>query len=326
MALTEFEYSKSWRDPEDFPSYEENEEKVRDDMQLLFDEIRDGLNRLIAALTAENLGFSATPEIDAATVQNAIELVQAQIRDMAAGQMPNGSVDTVKLAELAVTAAKLANLAVTTEKLADRAVTEEKLAPGCVGTEKLADRAVTAEKLAAGAVSAEKLDPAALALKADLEGGKVKAEQLSRRRVNVSSSRTLTLSDAGKALFCLGGHTLSIPTNAEVAFPIGTEILIFRAGSSAVSVREEEGVTLLCPVNPPVIGSRWGFALLKKWDANTWSLSGEGLAPSGYLANFAEGFAPRGQIRLTRGVHYFDSEAQLPPAGVAGRIFLVAAE
>ena len=45
MALSTFQYSKSWRDPEDFPTFEENEEQVRDDMQILFDEARDALNR-----------------------------------------------------------------------------------------------------------------------------------------------------------------------------------------------------------------------------------------------------------------------------------------
>ena len=63
MALSTFSYSKSWRSAQDFPSYEENEERVRDDMQCLFDEVRDALNRLVGELKAENLPFAPTADI-----------------------------------------------------------------------------------------------------------------------------------------------------------------------------------------------------------------------------------------------------------------------
>ena len=97
MALSTFEYSKSWRSAQDFPSYEENEERVRDDMQCLIDEVRDELNRLVGELKAENLPFSPTAEIDASTLQNALELLQTQISGAAIGQLPNASVTAEKL-------------------------------------------------------------------------------------------------------------------------------------------------------------------------------------------------------------------------------------
>lgn len=327
MALTNFEYSKSWRDPGDFPSYEEDEATVRDDLQCLFDEARDAINRLISELTAGNLPFTPTAEVDAATVQNAIELVQAQIRNVVQGQLPVGSVSTDRLADLAVSTAKLANLAVTAAKLADGAVTAAKLAEDAVTSQKLAGGAVGTSKLADGAVTAAKLAAGLLDSKADLSGGKVKPEQLSRARVNTSSSRTLALTDAGKALYCANSSaiTLTVPANSSVALPIGTEIRIFREGAGMVNIAAGSGVTLLCPGAAAKIASRYGSVLLKKWDANVWSLEGEGLAEAGYLANFSAGFAPAGAIRLTQGVHYFGSEAQLPAAGTAGRVFLVAA-
>ena len=320
MALSTFEYSKSWRSAQDFPSYEENEERVRDDMQCLFDEVRDALNRLVGELKAENLPFAPTAEIDASTLQNALELLQAQISGAAIGQLPNASVTTEKLAELAVTGAKLAELAVTSAKLAHGAVTEEKIAAAAVSEAKLADGAVTAGKLADGAVSAAKLAGGLLDGKADLEGGKVMASQLSLERVTVGSSRELLLSDEGKLLSCASDSAivLTVPKNSDVAFPVGTEITVFRAGSG--------GVTICAPGASRAIGARYSAVRLKKWDANTWTLEGEGLAPAGYLDNFSAGLAPAGAIRLTQGVHIFASEAQLPSPGVAGRIFLVAAE
>ena len=42
--------------------------------------------------------------------------------------------------------------------------------------------------------------------------------------------------------------------------------------------------------------------------------------------DFSAGFAPAGPIRLTKGVHYFDSEAELPDALEEGRIYFVALE
>ena len=328
MALSTFEYSKSWRSAQDFPSYEENEERVRDDMQCLFDEVRDALNRLVGELKAENLPFAPTAEIDASTLQNALELLQAQISGAAIGQLPNASVTAEKLAEGAVTGAKISDAAVTGAKLAAGAVTEEKLADGAVSEEKLADGAVTAEKLADGAVGAGKLAEGLLDGKADLQGGKVRASQLSLERVSVTASRELLLSDEGKLLSCAsdGAISLTVPKNSDVAFPIGTEIAVFRAGLGSVTIAAAEGVTICAPSAARAIGTRYSALRLKKWDANVWTLEGEGLAPAGYLDNFSAGFAPAGAIRLTQGVHVFASEAQLPSPGVAGRIFLVAAE
>lgn len=42
--------------------------------------------------------------------------------------------------------------------------------------------------------------------------------------------------------------------------------------------------------------------------------------------DFSAGFAPAGPIQLTKGVHYFDSEADLPEALEEGRVYFVALE
>ena len=328
MALSTFSYSKSWRDPQDFPTFEDNEEQVRDDIQILFDEARNAINRLIGELKAENLPFTPTPAIDASTLQDAVELVQAQIVGVVLGQVPNTSIITEKLAELAVTTAKIANLAVTAEKLANGAVTTEKLANLAVTAAKLADGSVTTPKLANGAVTAEKLASGLFSNKADLEGGKVKPSQLSLSLVNITTSHTLKLSDEGKMLACTNSTPISItvPKNSDVAFPIGTEIHVYRAGTGTVTFAVPDGVTIRKPGSSAMIGSRYSSARLKKWDANVWTLEGDGLAPEGYLNNFSAGLAPSGMIKLRRNVHYFDSASQLPEPGVAGRVFLVAAE
>lgn len=47
MALTVLEYTKSWTDAEDFPTYESDEVQVRADMQFLYDEIRAYINETL---------------------------------------------------------------------------------------------------------------------------------------------------------------------------------------------------------------------------------------------------------------------------------------
>lgn len=62
MAIREFDYTKNWTDPNDFPTYEPDETKVRADMQVLYDEIKDFLNgplrEDIATTYATNAAFN----------------------------------------------------------------------------------------------------------------------------------------------------------------------------------------------------------------------------------------------------------------------------
>ena len=53
---------------------------------------------LLPGLQAGNLGFSGSSELNAKTVQAAIELVHSQIRDVSAGSIANGTVSKEKLA------------------------------------------------------------------------------------------------------------------------------------------------------------------------------------------------------------------------------------
>lgn len=103
MSFDNFQYTKTWRSKTDFPTYEEREEKVRDDMQCLFDEIAAGLNALAEAIKASNVPFTSTAAISATNVQAAIENVQEQLQNVSIGLLPEGSVNTATLADGAVT-------------------------------------------------------------------------------------------------------------------------------------------------------------------------------------------------------------------------------
>jgi hypothetical protein len=111
VALQKLQYSKDWRRSQDFPTYEGNEAKVREDLQLLFTEAQTALNNLIDALGAGEIPFSATSAIDAENVQAAIEVVQAQIAsildDPDSVTLPDDSIVTSKYKNGSVTLAKL---------------------------------------------------------------------------------------------------------------------------------------------------------------------------------------------------------------------------
>lgn len=48
-SISEFEYTKDWRDHDDFPTRETSESQVREDIQLLFDELKSYINDTVVA-------------------------------------------------------------------------------------------------------------------------------------------------------------------------------------------------------------------------------------------------------------------------------------
>lgn len=94
---------------------------------------------------------------------------------------------------------------------------------------------------------------------------------------------TLVLNDAGRMKIHTSGtgHTYTIPTNASVAYPNGTIMLIRNIGAGVVTVARSGGVTLrragvATDANASI--AQWGFATLVKDDTNVWSISGTGVS------------------------------------------------
>lgn len=86
---------------------------------------------------------------------------------------------------------------------------------------------------------------------------------------------TLVLTDKNKlvTLSNASAITLTVPTNASVAFPTGSQINIQTIGAGAVGVVGDTGVT----VNGTGTGLRaqWSAATLVKSATNTWTLIGD---------------------------------------------------
>lgn len=87
MALTKLEFTKNWENPTDFPTFVYNETQVREEMQLLFDEIRTALNNLIDDLEATTVDASGASNIGAEAITGVIgTTVQAVLESLASGQ------------------------------------------------------------------------------------------------------------------------------------------------------------------------------------------------------------------------------------------------
>jgi hypothetical protein len=92
--------------------------------------------------------------------------------------------------------------------------------------------------------------------------------------VAVAGSKTLALTDADKMLEISAAATITIPTNASVAFPVGTTINLTQTGTGTVSVVAASGATVnFTPSN--TLRAQWSSAVLVKRATNTWLLSGD---------------------------------------------------
>lgn len=106
---------------------------------------------------------------------------------------------------------------------------------------------------------------------------KVTAAEASSRIVEVTESKTIALTDAGTFQYCTGStaKTITIPANASVGFPVGTEIEICRYGSGTVTIAGASGVTIVSVDSKAAVADQYGCAGLKKIATNVWILAGD---------------------------------------------------
>ena len=95
-----------------------------------------------------------------------------------------------------------------------------------------------------------------------------------------STNTTLALTDQGKHVYFTGGSTatLTVPTNASVAFPIGTTILVVNNNSGNLTI---SGAGVTFQLANGATGNRTvatkGLATCLKVDTDTWYVSGAGV-------------------------------------------------
>lgn len=87
-------------------------------------------------------------------------------------------------------------------------------------------------------------------------------------------SYTLVLTDSARMIEMSGGGNLNVPTNASVAFPVGTQIIILQTGSSQVTLSPALGVTI--NGTPGLkLRTQWSSATLVKRSTDVWVAFGD---------------------------------------------------
>jgi hypothetical protein len=87
---------------------------------------------------------------------------------------------------------------------------------------------------------------------------------------------TFALTDAGKVITATNASpvTVTVPTNASVAFPVGTQIVVIAGGAGAVTFSPAAGVTLNSKNTDRKIDGQYASACCLKTATNTWILFG----------------------------------------------------
>lgn len=92
-----------------------------------------------------------------------------------------------------------------------------------------------------------------------------------------TTTKTIALTDASIYLRAInaGASTLTVPTDAAVNFPIGTEIGLRRASMANLTIAPAAGVIINAPANGTLIMTNRMSAMLKKVATNEWDLVGQ---------------------------------------------------
>lgn len=92
--------------------------------------------------------------------------------------------------------------------------------------------------------------------------------------VDVAADKTLGLKDAGTYQNVSAAASITVPTDDDVAFPIGTNIVFFKDTDGVVQFVADEGVTIKSASSYLKIGTQNTRAYLKKEAKNKWHLTG----------------------------------------------------
>ncbi len=102
-------------------------------------------------------------------------------------------------------------------------------------------------------------------------------------QVTLSANTTPALTDSGKHFYSTtaGNLSITIPSNSNVAFPIGSAATIVVEAAGNVIIDKESGVSLYLAGNSTDAGrvvSTYGMATVMKVATNVWFISGSGVA------------------------------------------------
>jgi len=90
------------------------------------------------------------------------------------------------------------------------------------------------------------------------------------------TSYTLALTDGAKlvTLTNAAAITLTVPPNSSVAFPIGSQVLLYQGGAGQVTITPGAGVTVQSQGSKLKINGQYGIAGLVKVATDEWAAFG----------------------------------------------------
>lgn len=92
-----------------------------------------------------------------------------------------------------------------------------------------------------------------------------------------NASATLVLAESSSLLYCNNSAniTITIPTEANVGFPIGSQIDVIRSNSN-ITIAGDTGIVVNSSAGTtPKIRVQWGACTLIKIAANSWTVIGD---------------------------------------------------
>lgn len=91
------------------------------------------------------------------------------------------------------------------------------------------------------------------------------------------TSKTLALTDNGGYIVTSNGSavTITVPPNSSVAFPTGSEVVVFQGGAGQVTFAAGSGVTIRSKDSNLKITAQYAAATLKKIATDEWHLLGD---------------------------------------------------
>jgi hypothetical protein len=121
-------------------------------------------------------------------------------------------------------------------------------------------------------ITAADVNPAGAAI-ANALAGKLDAALVENAQAD---NYTAVLTDASKLVTIThaSAKVFTVPPNADVAFPVGTQIALQRGGAGTLTVAAGSGVTINSAAGLLAISAQYATAALVKTGTNTWLLAG----------------------------------------------------
>lgn len=154
---------------------------------------------------------------------------------------------------------------------------------GAINTEDIAATSITEAKIATGAVTTTKIGASVTLTTPTLGVAAATSIAVANNVVShidtneETASYTLVLADDGKIveMNVASGNVLTIPTNASVAFPLGTQIIVIQTGAGQCTITPVDGTVTVNATPGTKLRAQYSGATLIKRATNTWIAIGD---------------------------------------------------